>query len=164
MIRKHSSLTYLFHRSFILPLQPPSATPLLRHHTSRSSHLRCRARSGAAADAPASRNMHIALPVRITASMLACHYVTRPREIGVRFSDGKHKTLKCVCFWPHGGRGSLGGLRGVGSFERGRWEEKMVAVAAREGGSTDHSRSSSCILNCVDRNLCSVIHFFFPNV
>ena len=39
------------------------------------------------------------VPVRITASMLACH--DRPREIGVRFSDRKHA---CACLqlrlWP----------------------------------------------------------------
>ena len=79
------------------PLSPPSLTI---HHPAvtpppSQSLLRHSVRSAAAAARDAApQSMHVRLPVHISASMLACHYVTRAREIGVRLSDGKHSEAK----------------------------------------------------------------------
>ena len=51
--------------------------------------------AGPAARVPLRPLPHNALPVRITASMLACHGATR--EIGVRFSDGKLFLASYAC-------------------------------------------------------------------
>ena len=53
----------------------------------RSLHRRRRAAGRGAT----GRNTTTGVPVRITASMLACQGLSR--EIGVRFSDGKHEVL-----------------------------------------------------------------------
>jgi hypothetical protein len=106
------------------PLRPPyTSTRILLLTLYAAARLSTTAKAPTRSSSPP---LFHRLPVRITASMLACH--SRPREIGVRFSDRKlAEELVGFAFYRCKVRGRPGRCRAAGDVEE-REGEALSAV------------------------------------